>query len=86
MLGKILFINDNSALIEYKVGANQGELLNINLVFESDSQKILGEVVEISDGKIRVKFLGEFINGKFVNGLLRKANLNSKIRAISVDE
>ena len=86
MLGKILFINDNSALIEYKAGANQGELLNINLIFENETQRILGEVVEISDGKIRVKFLGEFINGKFVNGLLRKANLNSKIRAISVDE
>ncbi len=86
MLGKILFINDNSALIEYKAGANQGELLNINLIFENDTQKILGEVVEIGDEKIRVKFLGEFINGKFVNGLLRKANLNSKIRAIKVDE
>ena len=87
MLGKILYISDNIALVEYK-GTNEtnGDMLNFHLIFESDGRKILGELSEIKDNQIEVNFLGEFINGRFVNGLLRKANLNSKIRAINAEE
>ncbi len=87
MLGKILYISDNIALIEYK-GTQEanGDILNYHLIFETPNQKILGEIVEIKDDKVEVKFLGEFVNGKFLNGLLRKASLNCKIRAINGEE
>ena len=87
MLGKILYVSDNIALVEYR-GTNEvnGDLLNLHVIFESQNQKILGEITEIKDDKVEVKFLGEFVNGKFVNGLLRKANLNCKIRSINIDE
>ena len=83
MLGKILYISDNIALVEYK-GSNEinGDILNLHIVFEGPNQKILGEITEIKDNHVEVKFLGEFVNGKFTNGLLRKANLNCKIRSI----
>lgn len=87
MLGKILYVSDNIALVEYR-GTNEvnGDLLNLHVIFESQNQKILGEITEIKDDKVEIKFLGEFVNGKFVNGLLRKANLNCKIRSINIDE
>jgi len=87
MLGKILYISDNIALVEYK-GTNEAniDLLNLHLIFENGNQKILGEVVEIKDDRIEVRFLGEFINGKFLNGLLRKASLNCRIRSINAEE
>ncbi len=87
MLGKILYVSDNIALVEYR-GTNEvnGDLLNLHVIFESPNQKILGEITEIKDDKVEIKFLGEFVNGKFVNGLLRKANLNCKIRSINIDE
>ena len=87
MFGKILYISDNMAYIESK-GANDinNDLLNLHLIFENENQKILGEIIEIKDDKIYVNFLGEFINGKFSNGLLRKAKLNSKIRIINQQE
>lgn len=87
MLGKILYVNDNIAEIEYK-GSNEasGDLLNCHLVFEKDQQKILGEIVEINNSIVKVKLLGEFVNGRFLNGLLRKASLNCNIRAINVAE
>ena len=87
MLGKILYISDNIALVEYK-GSNEinGDILNLHIVFEGPNQKILGEITEIKDNHVEVKFLGEFVNGKFTNGLLRKANLNCKIRSINIDE
>lgn len=87
MLGKILYVSDNIALVEYK-GTSEvnGDLLNLHVVFESPNQKILGEITEIKDNQVEIKFLGEFVNGKFLNGLLRKANLNCKIRSINIDE
>lgn len=87
MFGRILYISDNMAYIESK-GANDinSDLLNLHLIFENENQKILGEIIEIKDDKIQVNFLGEFIDGKFSNGLMRKAKLNSKIRVINQQE
>lgn len=87
MLGKILYISDNIALVEYKGSTEvNGDILNLHIVFENGEQKVLGEITEIKNNQVEVKFLGEFIDGKFVNGLLRKANLNSRIRSINIDE
>ncbi len=87
MFGKILYITDNIAYIENK-GVNnfEGDLLNLHLIFEHEGQKLLGEIVEIRDDKIEVRFLGEYINGRYNNGLLRKASLNSTIRIINTEE
>lgn len=87
MFGRILYISDNTAYIENK-GADKfnGDLLNLHLIFENDSQRILGEINEVKEDRIQVKFLGEYVNGKFYNGLLRKASLNSKIRVINSEE
>ena len=87
MFGRILYISDNTAYIENK-GADSfnGDLLNLHLIFEHDGQKILGEINEVKEDRIQINFLGEFIDGKFNNGLLRKASLNSTIRIINNEE
>lgn len=87
MFGRILYISDNKALLENKISSEaNGDLLNLHLIFEHDGQKILGEIVEIKEDGIEVRFLGEFINGKYFNGILRKASLNSTIRVINATE
>ena len=87
MFGKILYISDNKAFIENKLPEDvKGDLLNLHLIFENDDQKLLGEIVEIRSDEIEVRFLGEFNNGHYSNGLLRKASLNSKIRVINTEE
>ena len=87
MFGKIVYISDNIALVENKISnASAGDVLNLHVILEYDSQKILGEIVELKDNQLKIKFLGEFIDGKFYNGLLRKASLNSKIRVINAAE
>lgn len=87
MFGKILYISDNSAYIENTSALEtQGDLLNLHLIFEHGDQKILGEIVEIRDNQIQVRFLGEFVNGRYSNGILRKASLNSSIRVINTQE
>ncbi len=87
MFGKILYISDNSAYIENKnMDEMKGDLLNLHLIFEHEDQKLLGEIVEIRDKEIEVKFLGEFVNGRYYNGILRKASLSSTIRVINTEE
>ncbi|MCR5788242.1 MAG: ATP-binding protein [Bacilli bacterium] len=89
MFGKILFINDNIAHVENKASLdsqNQNDLMNMHVVFESNDQRILGEVTEFNQELIKIRFLGEFINGKYVNGVLRKPLLTSSIRIINDEE
>ena len=89
MFGKILFINDNIAHVENSFGDNQDatkDLMNMHVIFESNDQRVLGEVTEFNQELIKIKFLGEFINGKYVNGVLRKPSLNSTIRIINGEE
>jgi hypothetical protein len=87
MFGKILYISDNIAYIENKSNNDtKGDLLNFHLIFESEDRHILGEIQEVREDRIEVKFLGEFVNGKYFNGILRKASLNSSIRAINSNE
>ena len=87
MFGKILYISDNKAIIANSIsGEIKGDLLNIHVIFEHESQKILGEIVEIREDQIEVRLLGEFVEGKYYNGILRKASLNSTIRIINTEE
>ena len=87
MFGKIVYISDNVAHIERKKDVKtQGDLINIHLVFEDDNRKIVGEVEDITEDIIKVRFLGEIINGKFLGGVIRKPNLESNIRLITKEE
>ena len=89
MFGKILYINDNIAHVENPNSSNldaQSDLMNMHVIFESNDQRILGEVTEFNQELIKIKFLGEFINGKYVNGVLRKPLLSSTIRIINGEE
>ena len=51
MLGKILTINKNSAIVEVNKENSAGikDLINLHVIFEDSNKKILGEVDEILD-------------------------------------
>lgn len=87
MFGKIIYISDNVAHIEIPEGTPVAEnLMNMHVVFEDDKKKILGEIEDISEKIIKIGFLGEIVNGKFVGGVIRKPTLSSKIRVITKEE
>lgn len=87
MFGKIKFISGNVAHVATVASAEQlGDLMNIHVVFEAPDQAILGEVEEVTDEVIKIRFLGEFINGKYVSGVIRKPVLSSTIRTINDQE
>ncbi len=87
MFGKIKFISGNVAHVETVASAEQmGDLMNVHVVFEAPDQLILGEVEEVTDEVIKIRFLGEFHNNKYVSGVIRKPLLSSKIRTINDQE
>ncbi len=87
MFGKIIYISDNVAHIEIPEGTPIAEnLMNMHVIFEDDKKKILGEIEDISEKIIKIGFLGEIVNGRFVGGVIRKPTLSSKIRIITKDE
>ena len=87
MFGKILYISENIAHVQNLGGtAGSSDLMNVNVIFEAQDQRILGEITEVNPEFYKIRFLGEYINGKYVNGVLRKPLLSSKIRIINNEE
>ncbi len=87
MFGKIKYISESMAYIE-NLGGEKGatDLMNVNVIFEAPDQRILGEITEINPDEIRIRFLGEYLDGHYVNGVIRKPLLSSKIRIINNEE
>lgn len=87
MFGKIKNITNNIATVELvKTGTIIPDILNLQVVFESENQRILGEVKDIAESDIQIKFLGEFQGEKYIPGVLKKPALNSIIRTINGQE
>ena len=87
MFGKIVYIGDSEAHVEnLQKEAAAADLMNLNVIFEEGEQRLLGEVFELGSDVVKIRFLGEYINGKYVNGVLRKPLLTSKIRMINQAE
>ena len=87
MFGRILYISDNNAEVEnISKGNISADLMNVHVIFESGDQRILGEVTEVNDQTMKIRFLGEYLGDRYVNGIMRKPLLSSKIRIINGSE
>ena len=87
MFGKILYISDTEAHVEVpKDGSLSTNIMNMHVIFEDEKKKILGEVEDIGNDIIKIRFLGEIVNNKFVGGVIRKPTFNSHLRLINNDE
>ena len=87
MFGKIKYITEGEAHVKSLVQPGQDvDLMNNNVVFEAENQRILGEVEEVNNDIIKIRFLGEFIGDKYVSGVIRKPVLSSNIRQINDEE
>lgn len=85
MFKEITAISKNYAIVKISKGINE-DILNLNAIFEERNKKILGEIEEIIDDTVKISFLGEFIDGKFFSGIIRKPSLTSNVRLINTDE
>ena len=85
MFGNITAVSKNFATVMIASNVSD-DILNLNVVFEDNNKKILGEVEEINGNTVNISFLGEFHDGKFFSGIIRKPSLAAKVRIINNDE
>ena len=85
MFKEITAISKNYAIVKIDNVIND-DLLNLNVIFEENNKRILGEIEEIINSEAKITFLGEFINDKFFDGVIRKPSINAKIRIINGNE
>ncbi|MCI8461276.1 MAG: DUF87 domain-containing protein [Bacilli bacterium] len=87
MFDRIVYISDQSANIKLKEDAEVTmNLMNLHLVFEDDTKKVLGEVDDLDGNIVKARFLGEIVGDRLIGGTIRKPSLDAKIRVIDKSE
>ncbi|MEG0826149.1 MAG: DUF87 domain-containing protein [Bacilli bacterium] len=87
MLGNIVAIEDNVILLKLNVELNKIQnLINMYVVFEEDKKLIVGEIIDIKEELAYVNLMGEFINDKFVFGVIRKPAFGSIVKLIGKEK
>ena len=87
MLGKIKTISKDSAVVQVDTTTNTAkDLINLHVVFEDESKKILGEIESILEDTVKISFLGELTEDDFIGGLIKKPSLDATVRIINEQE
>lgn len=87
MLGRIIEIIDNQVFVNLSIDINnQTNLINLHVIFEDDSKKIVGEIVNVSQTKMTINIVGELKSDLFYPGFSSKPSFKSTIRIIKLEE
>ena len=87
MFERITYISDDSCTIKLKEnGEVTMNLMNLHLVLEDSTKKILAEVDDMDGASLKARFLGEIVGNKLIGGTIRKPSLDAKIRVIDTSE
>lgn len=87
MFDRITYISNTGCNIVLKEGRDTSiNLMNMHLVFEDSSKKVLGEVDDLDGNIVKARFLGEIVGDRLLGGTIRKPSLDAKIRVIERSE
>lgn len=87
MFDKITYISDDSCTVKLKENEEiTVNLMNLHLVFEDSTKKILAEVDDLDGKNLKARFLGEIVGDKLIGGTIRKPSMDAKIRIIDKSE
>lgn len=87
MFGKICFVGEDSIFVELNQDIEiKNSILNSHVVIEDRDKSLLGEIFEINKGNVKIKFIGEFQEGKLQRGIIRKPFLDASVRPVTDEE
>ena len=86
MFGKILGFENSNIFVENNKGVADTNYIGYHVVFPEPDHKIVGEIIGIGEKQVTIMLIGEIINGKFSNGVLKKPSMNSIARIIFKSE
>ncbi len=87
MFDRIIYISDDSCTVKLKEDQQiTVNLMNLHLIFEDSTKKILAEVDDLDGNNLKARFLGEIVGDRLVGGTIRKPSMDAKIRVIEKQE
>ena len=87
MLGSIIGTDGNKIIIKLNVDLTKIQnLVNLYVIMEDQEKKFVGEIVDIKDNNAYAALLGEFINDKFVFGVMSKPAFSASVKLISKEK
>lgn len=87
MLGQIVGIQDNTVFLKLNIKLEEtSSLLNLYVLFEDDTKKIIGEILDIKGDVCSVNLVGEMIGEKFLFGVSKKPAFKASSKLVSKDK
>lgn len=87
MIGKIIRIDKDTVEVELVIDDSQKKnIMNFHVAFDTDTSKIIGELVSIDKNIAKVNLLGEIIDDNFVPGISKKPFFGTACRIITKEE
>ena len=87
MFDRIIYIGETNCYVALKEGVEiTNNILSSHVVVEDAEKQILGEISELNQGRVNIKLIGEFHEGKLQNGILRKPLMDATIRPVNEQE
>ena len=86
MFGTILGFDNQKIYVQNKQGVADTNYIGYHVVFPEQDHKIVGEIIGIDSRQVVIQLIGEIINGKFANGVLKKPSMNTTARIIFKSE
>lgn len=86
MFGKIIGFENSKIFVENQKGIADTNYIGYHVVFPEPDHKIVGEIIGIDTKIVTIMLIGEIINDKFSNGVLKKPSMNTVARIIFKSE
>ena len=75
MFGKIVGFDNSKMYVENNKGVADTNYIGYHVIFPEPDHKIVGEIIGIDAKQISILLIGEIINGRFSNGVLKKPSM-----------
>jgi len=73
MIGKVIAINEGKVKIKLNIEEDkQTDLINNHIIFESKNNILVGEILTVENSISEVLLVGEFLDGRFLPGAIKK--------------
>ena len=87
MLGKIIGFEENIVYVAIEIDLSKFQsLINLYVSMEDDGKRVVGEIINIKNNIAYVNLLGEFIDNKFVFGVVAAPSFSSSVKLISKEK
>ena len=86
MFGTIIKYEEDKLYITNTEGVADTNYIGYHVVFPEEEHKTIGEIIGIDKDQIVIKLIGDIVNNRFNNGVLKKPSMKTKPRLIFKSE